>query len=271
MIIGLLVGVLLVVDTDLLVILLGDLFNLLDLISCLLRPLLKLFLGHSLEVLLLLLILQLGVLVVAYLVELLHKLHVVIISRHCGLLLSLLVLNLFVNHLLLSLLLLELWLLELLSLSVLCAYGIGDLLMGSFVNTGILIGGNILRLDFRYLLLKLATLQLLLLLEEHLVLLLLLLLLLDLLLLLLLGVRNQGLRLVPLTSNTGLLLSKLLLVRRKVVDLWLRVFGWKVLSSILCLLLLTTLVHHLLQFHLIGQLLLADDWSLWVLLLLLLL
>lgn len=211
LIIGLLVGVLLIVDTDLLAVLLGDLFNLLDLISCLLRPLLELFLGHCLEVLLLLLlILQLGVLVVAHLVELLHKLHVVIISRHSScLLLILLVLDLLVYHLLLSLLLLELWLLELLlSLSILSAYGIGDLLLmeGSFVYTGVLICGDVLRLDFRYLLLKLATLQLLLLLEEHLVLLLLLLLLLDLLLLLLLGVRNQGLRLVPLTSNTGLLL-----------------------------------------------------------------
>jgi hypothetical protein len=267
LIIGLLVGVLLVVDTDLLAILLGDLFNLLNLISSLVRPLLKLFLGHSLEVLLLLLVLQLGVLVVAYLVELLHKLHVMVISRHSSLLLILLVLNLFVNYLLLSLLLLELWLLELLlSLSELC--GIGDLLLmvGGFVNTGILIGGDILRLDFGYLLLKLATFKLLLLLEEHLILLLLL----DLLLLLLLlGVRNQGLRLVPLTSETGLLL--LLLVRRKVVDLWLRVFGRKVLGSILCLLLLTTLVHHLLELHLIGQLLLADDWGLLVLLLLLLL
>ena len=170
MIIGLLlVGVLLIVDTDLLTILLSDLFNLLNLSSCLVRPLLKLFLGHSLEVLLLLLVLQLGVLIVTYLVELLHKLHVVIISRHSGLLLLiLLILNLFVNHLLLSLLLLlELWLLELLlSLSVLC--GIGDLLLmsvGSFVNTGILISSNVLRLDLRYLLLKLATFQLLLLLE----------------------------------------------------------------------------------------------------------
>jgi len=261
LIIGLLVGVLLIVDTDLLPIL-SDLFNLLNLISRLVRPLLKLFLGHSLEVLLLL-VLQLGVLIVAYLIELLHKLHVMIISRHGCLLLILLILNLFVNYLLLSLLL-ELWLLELLlSLSV---SGIGDLLLmvGSFVNTGILIGSNVLRLDFRYLLLKLATLQLLLLLEEHLILLLLLLLLLD-LLLLLLGVRNQGRRL--LSSKTGLLL--LLLVHGKVVDLWLRVFGGDVLSSVLCLL-LVALIHHLLQLHLIGQLLLADDWGLVLLLLLLL-
>ena len=136
-----------------------------------------------------------------------------VVSGHSSLLLVLLVLHLLINHLLLGLLLLELWLLELLlGLVLLLLCSIGDLLLvvGSLIHTGVLIGCDILRLDFWQLLLKLTVLQLLLLLEEHLVLLLLLLLLLERLWLLLLGVGDDGLRLVPLASKTGLLL---LLVR----------------------------------------------------------
>ena len=260
LVIGLLLGVLLFGDSDLLPIL-SNLVNLLDLIGCL--PLLELFLGHLLDILLLL-IFQLGILIIAYLVELLHKLHVMVISRHGCLLLILLVLDLFVDNLLLSLLL-ELWLLELLlSLSV-CVIGHLLLMVGGFVNTGILIGSNVLRLDLGNLLLELATLQLLLMLEKHLILLLLCLLLLDMLLLLLLRVGNQGRRL--LSSETGLLLVLLLL---NSIDLWLRALGWEVLSSILDLL-LVAMIHHLLKLHLVGELLLADDWRLVLLLLLLLL